>query len=146
MQMNQEAAVIPEWTLGDRLRKAREHAGLSQMQMYAETGIARSSIVRYENGQAVPSRAMLLSWALSTGVDLGWLLSGGEIIVRCSRPPLPALLTLASCPGCGASPDDDRHREDCPVGCPRCGSTEHVRCYPAPVEYRTTRAALGLAA
>lgn len=87
MQINQENA-IPEWTLGDRLRKAREHAGLSQTQLYAETGIARSSIVRYENDEARPSRAMLLAWHLCTGVSLDWLMGLGEIIVRCSRARL----------------------------------------------------------
>ena len=91
MQINQENAVVPEWTLGDRLKKARLHAGLEQTELSAETGIARSSIVRYEKDQARPSRAMLIAWALSTDVDFEWLVGGGAIIVCSSHPPLPAL-------------------------------------------------------
>lgn len=91
MQINQGAAVVPEWTLGDRLRKARLHAGLEQSELAAQTGISRASIVNYENGHTTPSRPSVLSWALCTGVSLEWLMGGGEIIVRCSRPPLPAL-------------------------------------------------------
>lgn len=89
MQTNE--TVVPEWTLGDRLKKAREHAGLSQAELAGKTGISMSSVSRYEIGKTRPSRPALLAWHLCTGVSLEWLMGGGEIIVRCSRPPLPAL-------------------------------------------------------
>lgn len=83
MQINQDAAAaIPQWTVGDRLRKARLHAGLEQAELAAQTGISRATIVNYENGHTRPGRPALILWALSTGVSLEWLLSGGEIIVR----------------------------------------------------------------
>ena len=64
---------VPEWTLADRLRKAREHAGLKQTELAALTGISRASIVNYESGRSVPSRPVMLSWAFTCGVDLAWL-------------------------------------------------------------------------
>jgi transcriptional regulator with XRE-family HTH domain len=68
-----QSGFIPTWTLGDRLRKAREHAGLMQAELAAKIGISRASIINYETGRHIPSRPVLLSWALSCGVDLGWL-------------------------------------------------------------------------
>lgn len=88
MQISQPDAVVPEWTLGDRMKKAREHAGLSQGELAARIGISMSSVSRYEVDKTAPGRPVLLSWALCTGVSLEWLLGGGEIIVRCS-PALP---------------------------------------------------------
>lgn len=70
------AGTIPEWTLGDRLRKAREHAGLNQMQMAKEIGIHRASVVNYEIGRTKPSRPVILSWALRCGVPFEWLSNG----------------------------------------------------------------------
>ncbi|SRR6266568_2174218 len=95
--METEDTAIPEWTPGDRLRKAREHARLSQAELAARTGISLSSVSRYETGTTRPSRPVVLAWSLCTGVELEWLLGGGEIIVRCSsRPPRPAPAPRAS--------------------------------------------------
>lgn len=67
------AGVVPAWTLGDKLRKAREHAGLSQTELEALTGISRRSIVSYEGGGRAPRRPQLVAWAVATGVPLAWL-------------------------------------------------------------------------
>ena len=71
------APAVPAWTLGDRMRKAREHAGLKQSELAAEIGIARSSIVNYESSRTEPSRPILLSWALRCGVPFEWLADTG---------------------------------------------------------------------
>lgn len=63
----------PVWTLADRLRKAREHARLTQQELADQIGISRASVVNYETGRHSPSRPVMLSWSLATGVDLGWL-------------------------------------------------------------------------
>jgi DNA-binding XRE family transcriptional regulator len=68
--------VIPQWTLGDRLRKARESAGLGQAELADKIGIARTSIVTYENDRQTPRQPVLLSWALCCCVDLTWLVAG----------------------------------------------------------------------
>lgn len=73
-------ATVPPWTLGDRLRKAREFAGLKQTEMAAEIGIGRSSIINYENDQQEPPRPVLVAWALRCGVDYEWLT--GEPVFR----------------------------------------------------------------
>lgn len=68
-----EAGTIPVWTQPDRLRKAREHAGLSQDQLADRVGISRRSVSTYEaNGTS--KRPVLLAWALVCGVPLSWLL------------------------------------------------------------------------
>lgn len=68
--------LTPQWTLGDRLRKAREIAGLSQGEMAEAIGIARNSVGRYESGSFDPSRPVLIAWAFRTGVALDWIMAG----------------------------------------------------------------------
>jgi transcriptional regulator with XRE-family HTH domain len=68
----------PQWTLGDRMRKAREHAGLKQTELALATGISRASITNYETGKSTPSRPVLLSWAMATAVPVSWLRDGTE--------------------------------------------------------------------
>jgi transcriptional regulator with XRE-family HTH domain len=63
----------PDWTLPDRLRKAREVSGLSQTQLGEATGLSRRSIAGYEGGEREPRRHHLIAWALATGVSLDWL-------------------------------------------------------------------------
>ena len=67
---------VPEWTLADRLRKARGDAGYSQAELATVTGISRQSINRYETGRAVPDRSKLLAWATACHVDYEWLTGG----------------------------------------------------------------------
>lgn len=69
------AAAIPQWTTGDRLRKAREFSGLTQRQLADEIGVSNRSISAYEQG-ATARRPVLLSWAVRTGVPLEWLQTG----------------------------------------------------------------------
>jgi transcriptional regulator with XRE-family HTH domain len=68
-----DGAAVPQWTLADRLRKARLHAGLEQADLAREIGIGRSTIVNYEAGRSEPSRPVLLSWAMRCGVAYEWL-------------------------------------------------------------------------
>jgi transcriptional regulator with XRE-family HTH domain len=76
---------IPTWTLSDRLRKAREHGRLQQVQLAAITGISERSIQNYEAGRTTPRRPQLIAWALATGVPLAWL-EDQECAVRDSNP------------------------------------------------------------
>jgi DNA-binding XRE family transcriptional regulator len=96
------AGAVPAWTLSDRLRKAREFAGLKQAELADEIGIARSSVVNYEAGRYAPSRPVALSWAIRCGVDYGWLTGdpdrrvalaaiGRGVKNSVSRPPAFAL-------------------------------------------------------
>lgn len=63
---------IPELTLARRLYLARDELGLNQAEFAARIGVSRRSVVNYESGHTHPSRPVLLSWALATGVPLEW--------------------------------------------------------------------------
>jgi transcriptional regulator with XRE-family HTH domain len=78
---------IPEWTLADRLRKARESAGLSQQEMADHLGLSRVTVGTYENG-ATPKLAVLRVWAMRTGVPLDWLRAVGTMFGVMIATPL----------------------------------------------------------
>jgi transcriptional regulator with XRE-family HTH domain len=76
MATPQPAAGIPAWTVGDRLRKAREHAGLKQSDLANEIGISRASAVNYESGRYEPHRPVILAWSDVCAVPFEWLCHG----------------------------------------------------------------------
>lgn len=47
------------WTLGDRIRKAREQSGLTLDALAQESGVARQSIGPWEAGARTPGAATL---------------------------------------------------------------------------------------
>lgn len=67
---------VPQFDLADRLRKAREQAGLDQGELAHKLGIARTTVSAYESRNRPPSRLALIGWALLTGVPIEWLESG----------------------------------------------------------------------
>lgn len=77
----------PEFTLADRLRKARETAELSQDELARALTIGRNSIGRYEAGTYPPSRAVIIAWAMVTGVDLRWLLADDSLVSDPAQEP-----------------------------------------------------------
>jgi len=68
---------VPTWTLADRLRKARLHAGLDQRALAAALGLSHASVAHYELGRRRPSRVTVARWALACGVSVDWLLGPG---------------------------------------------------------------------
>lgn len=80
-----EPGRIPEFSVGDRMRKARESAEISQEAMAAEIGVSRRSIVRYEGDTGAAPRSTMLLWSFRTGVPLSWLMTG-----RAETPNGPA--------------------------------------------------------
>jgi transcriptional regulator with XRE-family HTH domain len=74
--MTQPAVRIPVWTLGDRLRKARQDAGLEQRDLAEAMGLSPSTIGTYEKGVTPPKLLVLKAWALATGVPVEWLQEG----------------------------------------------------------------------
>jgi len=75
---------VPTWTLTDRLRKSREHAGFTQQELADRIGLSRGAIGNYEQGTNPPKRPTLLAWSLATGVPFTWLETGE--IVRPGEP------------------------------------------------------------
>jgi len=73
MTVQVEAGNVPAWHIGDFLRKARENAGLEQAQLAVDLGISRRTVTNYERGHVKPRRAVLMAWAMRTGVPVWWL-------------------------------------------------------------------------
>jgi transcriptional regulator with XRE-family HTH domain len=92
MTTMQQTGSVPRWTLADKLRKARQHAGLEQDELAEQLGIARQSVSNYERGQTTPNRPIVWAWADVTGVDRAWLLGHGDE----TRRPLSQLPRLDS--------------------------------------------------
>jgi transcriptional regulator with XRE-family HTH domain len=78
--MTQDAAthsrLVPQWTVGDRLRKARELTGMTQQQWADEIGVSRGTVANYEAERQAPKRPVLLAWSMAAGVELAWLRDG----------------------------------------------------------------------
>lgn len=71
------AGVIPEWTRGDRLRKARETTGMTTRQFAEHIGVSQKTVTDAENDKRPNIRKILLNaWALGTGVPAEWLETG----------------------------------------------------------------------
>ena len=71
------AGAVPHFTVADRVRKAREYAGMQQTELANAAGMARSGVARIESGKGgTPRRSSLIAIAFATGVDLTWLETG----------------------------------------------------------------------
>lgn len=69
-----EHGQVPEWTIADRLRKARELTGLDQTEFADTIGISRKTVSNYErDSDRRHIRAFMIAWALGAGVDYDWL-------------------------------------------------------------------------
>jgi transcriptional regulator with XRE-family HTH domain len=70
-------------TIGDRIKQARERAGLTQWQLADNLGIRASGIQRvsgWETGLRTPNRANLARIASATGASAAWIEYGvGEM-------------------------------------------------------------------
>jgi transcriptional regulator with XRE-family HTH domain len=76
--MSTPELVTPEWTVTDRLAKARRVAGLSQQDLAEHLDMNIRTINRYETGYPT-KRTVLLAWALACGVDPVWLEKGEPV-------------------------------------------------------------------
>jgi transcriptional regulator with XRE-family HTH domain len=79
------AGRVPVWNLQDRLRKAREDAGFDQVALADLLGVSRRTVSNAERASVQVRRITINAWALATGVDLAWLLTG-ECAIRDSNP------------------------------------------------------------
>lgn len=70
---------IPAFTVGDRLRKAREaNTGLDQTQFAEEIGVSRGTVSNYERAETTKGMkpAYLKLWAMRCEVSVEWLETG----------------------------------------------------------------------
>lgn len=74
----QSGGVIPHFTVADRLRKAREAAGLDQTGLARRMGVSRGTISNTERGVVSVRRPMVGAWSLATGVPVSWIETGED--------------------------------------------------------------------
>lgn len=67
----------PRFHRGDRLRKARELAGLSHIEMATELDVHRGTITRWERNRGI-RKLTVEAYAARTGVSFQWLWDGTE--------------------------------------------------------------------
>jgi transcriptional regulator with XRE-family HTH domain len=70
---------VPEWSITDRLRKARELTDLDQDEFAELIGVSRGTVSNYERGTDTHKRPYLLAWAIGSGVSYEWLVTGREL-------------------------------------------------------------------
>lgn len=78
MTLTAENGVVPEWTMGDRLRKARSLTGMTVQEFAAATLISARTINNYEADRFPPKLLALKRWSEVTGVSEAWLRGDGR--------------------------------------------------------------------
>lgn len=63
----------PQWSLGDRLRKAMHHAGLTGQEMAERLQMNPTTISDYVNDRTTPRLETVQQWAAETGVSVWWI-------------------------------------------------------------------------
>lgn len=76
MTTQQNGALVPAWTLGDRLRKARTLTGLTVAEFAARIGVSDKTVNSAEGDKRAVRPITLNAWANETGVSREWLLTG----------------------------------------------------------------------
>jgi DNA-binding XRE family transcriptional regulator len=71
-------STVPVWTLGDRLRKAREHAGLTVDEMAEVLEVSDRTVRNYENDVSPIKRPAIRSWGMRCGGGdvVHWIING----------------------------------------------------------------------
>lgn len=79
MTVQQQPGIVPEFTRGDRFRKARELTGLGQREFADEIGVSVQTVTNAEKDHTKTVRRITAyAWRMRTGVDLDWLLTGNS--------------------------------------------------------------------
>lgn len=68
-----EAATIPEWSLPERLGKARQTAGLSPIEMASRLGVTDRTVRNWESGATRVTKAQVIAYATVTKVPVAWI-------------------------------------------------------------------------
>lgn len=87
MTTQRHSGVVPEWTLGDRLRKARATTGLNTADFAKLIGMSQKSVNNAEGDKHEVRRIVLNAWVAATGVSPQWLEHG----IGSPRPGPPAI-------------------------------------------------------
>jgi transcriptional regulator with XRE-family HTH domain len=68
--------VVPEWTMGERLAKARKEAKLTQAQIARQLGVSPATVAAWEVNRNHPRDVLALvhRWSEITEVDIMWII------------------------------------------------------------------------
>lgn len=85
-----------EFTIGDRLRKARKNARVSVGDMAQRVGCSRNTITSYEAGRTSPPVEAVVAYYQATKCDLEWLVGveGADNLTCFLSPPGRGQLSL----------------------------------------------------
>ena len=67
-----------EWTIADRLRKARVSTGMTKEEFAQVTEISRTTVANLEKGTGPYKQPYLITWAHFTHVSLEWIMTGQD--------------------------------------------------------------------
>lgn len=99
-------ALVPEWTLGDRLRKVRRMCGLGQAEFAVELGTNQKTYASWEADKSAPRHAQLIEIAKKiesdTGISASWVLG-----VESPPPPVESEPDLHSVMGASREPSHE---------------------------------------
>lgn len=70
--------IIPTWTLGDRLSKARIQAGIGVQQMADLLACSRTTVANYEHDRTPVPLDTVKAYARHTRVAILWLIQGSD--------------------------------------------------------------------
>lgn len=76
MTNSEQRAGYHEWTVGDRLRAARESVTSDKKRFAEMVGISPDTIRNYERGVNRPRAVILAAWCLVTGFSREWIMTG----------------------------------------------------------------------
>jgi transcriptional regulator with XRE-family HTH domain len=99
-RLDDPEGTIPVLTRAQRLRIARENAGMEQGDLSSLIGVSRVTISNYEQGRAV-RRPVMMAWAKATGVKFSWLMAedapdgDGAVVHRVGLEPTTRCLIAA---------------------------------------------------
>ena len=66
-------------TTGERIKRLRTAAGLSQVQLAERSGVPQGAISHYEADDYEPSLSSVRKLAPALGVEVGYLVNGGRL-------------------------------------------------------------------
>ena len=78
--LDPDARRIPQWTLGDRLKKSRLTADLEQKDVADKLGYTRQMVSNWEHERSAPTAAVIIELARLYSVDIAWLLEGDRAV------------------------------------------------------------------
>lgn len=92
MSESNGSEVVPDWTLGDRIRKARRHGDMGQVELAEKLGIGHTRLANWERGAQPRDLVQTCrNIADATGVSFLWLLTGEDSTSICMSPSLSIL-------------------------------------------------------